>query len=242
MTYIDGIILPLRDEHLDEYTVGAEKFARKAKEQGALGSFEAIGDGLEHGKVTDFYKAVAAEDGENVVFSFILWPDKATRDKGWEKLMADPEMQPDQMPMPFDAQRMIYAGFDSIIDDRADGRTGYTDGYVLPVPTDKKDAYLAMSRVMADHFKGSGAVRVVEGWGDDVPDGKVTDYKRAVKAEAGETIVYSWVEWPDKGTRDAGWARLMADDPLNNQPMPFDGKRMFWGGFTPILDSKGNPA
>ncbi|MEO6434085.1 MAG: DUF1428 domain-containing protein [Sphingomicrobium sp.] len=111
MSYIDGIILPLRDEHLDEYKIGAEKFARKAKEQGAIGSFEALGDGLEHGKVTDFYKSVQAEDGENVVFSFVLWPDKATRDKGWEKLMADPEMQPDQMPMPFDGKRMFWGGF-----------------------------------------------------------------------------------------------------------------------------------
>ena len=111
MTYIDGIILPLRDEHLDEYKTGAEKFARKAKEQGALGSFEAIGDGLEHGKVTDFYKAVQAEEGENVIFSIVIWPDKATRDKGWEKIMADPEMQPDAMPMPFDGKRMFWGGF-----------------------------------------------------------------------------------------------------------------------------------
>ncbi len=109
--YIDGIILPLRDEHLDEYTSSAEKFARKAKEQGALGSFEALGDGLEHGKVTDFYKSVQAEEGENVVFSFVMWPDKPTRDTGWEKLMADPEMQPDQMPMPFDGKRMFWGGF-----------------------------------------------------------------------------------------------------------------------------------
>jgi uncharacterized protein YbaA (DUF1428 family) len=111
MSYIDGIILPLRDEHLAEYKIGAEKFSDKAKAQGALGSFEAIGDALEHGKQTDFYKSVQAEDGENVVFSFILWPDKATRDTGWATLMADPELQPDQMPMPFDGKRMFWGGF-----------------------------------------------------------------------------------------------------------------------------------
>ena len=111
MTYIDGFILPIKDANLAEYTPMAETFARKAKALGALGSMEAIGDGLEHGKVTDFYRAVHAEEGENVIFSIVIWPDKATRDKGWEAIMADPEMQPDQMPMPFDGKRMFWGGF-----------------------------------------------------------------------------------------------------------------------------------
>ena len=111
MTYIDGFILPIKDDKLAEYTPMAETFSRKAKALGALGSLEALGDGLEHGHTTDFYKAVQAEDGENIVFSIVIWPDKATRDKGWEKLMADPEMQPDQMPMPFDGKRMFWGGF-----------------------------------------------------------------------------------------------------------------------------------
>lgn len=111
MTYVDGFILPLRDDKLNEYKPMAEKFAGKAKAQGAIGSFEAIGDGLEHGHTTDFYQAVKAEDGENVVFSFVIWPDKATRDAGWEKIMADPEMQPGAMAMPFDGKRMFWGGF-----------------------------------------------------------------------------------------------------------------------------------
>ena len=111
MTYIDGFILPIQDSKLAEYTPMAETFARKAKALGALGSLEAIGDGLEHGKVTDFYRAVNAEDGENVIFSIVIWPDKATRDKGWEKIMADPEMQPGMQAMPFDGKRMFWGGF-----------------------------------------------------------------------------------------------------------------------------------
>ena len=111
MTYIDGFILPISDDKLAEYTPMAEKFSRKAKDLGALGSLEAIGDGLEHGKVTDFYRAVKAEDGENVIFSIVIWPDKATRDNGWEKIMGDPEMQPDAMSMPFDGKRMFWGGF-----------------------------------------------------------------------------------------------------------------------------------
>ncbi|HUP67911.1 MAG TPA: DUF1428 domain-containing protein, partial [Sphingomicrobium sp.] len=80
MPYVDGFLLPLKDDKLSEYTAMAEMFACKIKEQGALGSFEALGDGLEHGHTTDFYRAVNAEEGENVVFSVVLWPDKETRD------------------------------------------------------------------------------------------------------------------------------------------------------------------
>ena len=110
MSYIDGFVLPLKDEKLDDYTAMAKTFAAKATKLGAIGTVEALGDGLEHGKVTDFYRSVQAEDGENVVFSFIIWPDKATRDAAWEKIMADPEMQPDG-EMPFDGKRMFWGGF-----------------------------------------------------------------------------------------------------------------------------------
>ncbi len=114
MSYIDGFVLPLKEEKLDEYRAMAEMFARKAHELGALGSVEGIGDGLEHGHTTDFFKAVQAQDGENVVFSFVIWPDKATRDSGWEKIMADPEMQPGG-DMPFDGKRMFWGGFKPIV-------------------------------------------------------------------------------------------------------------------------------
>ncbi len=109
--YIDGFVMPLRDDRLADYVAMAETFARKSRALGALGSLEAMGDGLEHGHTTDFFRAVQAEDGENVVLSVVLWPDKATRDAGWDALMADPEMQPDAMPMPFDGKRMFWGGF-----------------------------------------------------------------------------------------------------------------------------------
>ena len=110
MTYIDGFVLPLNEEKLDDYCKMAEFFASKATSLGALGTVEALGDGLEHGHTTDFFRAVQATDGENVVFSFIVWPDKATRDAGWEKIMADPEMKPEG-EMPFDGKRMFWGGF-----------------------------------------------------------------------------------------------------------------------------------
>jgi uncharacterized protein YbaA (DUF1428 family) len=116
MSYLDGFILPLKDENLDEYRRVAEMFARKARDLGALGSMEAIGDGLEHGHTTDFYRAVQAQDGENVVFSFVLWPSKEVRDSAWQKIMADPEMQPGVQPMPFDGKRMFWGGFKPFVE------------------------------------------------------------------------------------------------------------------------------
>jgi uncharacterized protein YbaA (DUF1428 family) len=115
MTYVDGFILPLPKGKEDEYRAQAEKFARKAEAQGALGTIEALGDNLEHGHTTDFFRAVQATDDENVVFSFILWPSKEVRDAGWEKLMADPEMQPGATPMPFDGKRMFWGGFKPLL-------------------------------------------------------------------------------------------------------------------------------
>jgi len=109
--YLDGFVMPLREDKLAEYTALAQTFARKARALGALGSIESLGDGLTHGHTTDFFRAVQAEDGENVVLSFVMWPDKATRDAGWETLMADPEMQPGAQPMPFDGRRMFWGGF-----------------------------------------------------------------------------------------------------------------------------------
>ncbi len=110
MSYVDGFILPLPKGKEEEYRRVAEMFARKAEAQGAIASVEALGDGLQHGHTTDFYRAVQATEDENIVFSFIIWPDKATRDAGWEKIMADPEMQPGG-EMPFDGKRMFWGGF-----------------------------------------------------------------------------------------------------------------------------------
>jgi uncharacterized protein YbaA (DUF1428 family) len=115
MTYVDGFILPLPNGKEEEYRKQAEKFAEKASAQGAIGTIEGLGDGLEHGHTTDFFKAVQAQDNENVIFSFILWPDKQTRDAAWEKIMADPDMQPGAMEMPFDGKRMFWGGFKPLL-------------------------------------------------------------------------------------------------------------------------------
>jgi uncharacterized protein YbaA (DUF1428 family) len=117
----------------------------------------------------------------------------------------------------------------------------YIDGYVIAVPTANKQTFIDHATEMDPMFVQMGATRVLECWQDDVPDGKVTDFRRAVQATEDESIVFSWIEWPDKATRDAGFAKMeemmKTDDRMNPEknPMPFDGKRMIFGGFTPVV-------
>ncbi len=114
----------------------------------------------------------------------------------------------------------------------------YVDGFVAAVPTANRAAYLRHATEAAAIFKEFGATRVVETWGDDVPEGELTSFPMAVKRKDDETVVFAWIAWPSRADRDAGWAKVMADPRM--QPdvsaMPFDGKRMIYGGFEPILD------
>jgi uncharacterized protein YbaA (DUF1428 family) len=114
----------------------------------------------------------------------------------------------------------------------------YIDGFVIPVPSGQKDAYRALAEKVAPIFMEHGATRMVECWGDDVPDGKVTDFKRAVDAQPDEVVVLSWIVWPSRAARDEGSRKVMADPRMQPGPeMPFDGKRMIFGGFELMLDT-----
>ena len=114
----------------------------------------------------------------------------------------------------------------------------YVDGFVAAVPNDKKDEYIAHAKIAAIVFKEYGAIKVVEAWGDDVPDGEVTSFPMSVKKEDNETVVFSWVIWPSKEVRDAAWEATMKDPRMqeDQNPMPFDGQRLIYGGFEMILD------
>ena len=107
----------------------------------------------------------------------------------------------------------------------------FIDCAVLAVPTANRDAYLDMTKIMAGIFKENGALSVLDCWEAEVPDGEVTSFRMAVKAEAGESIVVSWIVWPDKATRDAGMGAAMQDPRAADLKPPFDGKRMIFGGF-----------
>lgn len=117
------------------------------------------------------------------------------------------------------------------------------DGFVIAVPTANKQRFIEHARQLDPMFIELGAIRVIEGWGDDVPDGKVTDFRRAVQATAEETVVFSWVEWPDKATRDAAMKKMIEGPRMDpsapgRPPMPFDGQRMIFGGFEPVVEVK----
>jgi uncharacterized protein YbaA (DUF1428 family) len=117
----------------------------------------------------------------------------------------------------------------------------YIDGFVIAVPKGNRQKFIDHANMADGMFLEMGATRILECWADDVPDGQVTDFRMAVKAEDDEDVVFSWIEWPDKETRDKAYAIMM--DPDNKDPrmdpeknpMPFDGKRMIYGGFSPVV-------
>lgn len=115
----------------------------------------------------------------------------------------------------------------------------YVDGFVVPVRTANRETYRQFAEKAAAVFKEHGALNVVECWGDDVPEGKVTSFPMSVKRQDDETVVFSWVVWPSRQLRDEGMKAVMADPRLQpeNAPMPFDGQRLIYGGFEVIVDA-----
>ena len=115
----------------------------------------------------------------------------------------------------------------------------YIDGFVIPVPTAKREAYRQLAQTASAVFKDHGALKVVECWGDDVPEGKVTSFTMAVQRQPDEAVVFSWIVWPSRQVRDEGMKKAMEDPRMNYDPatMPFDGKRMIFGGFEVIVDA-----
>ncbi len=114
----------------------------------------------------------------------------------------------------------------------------YVSGFVTPVAERDRDAYVAAAAKAWALFKDYGAIEMVEAWGDTVPKGKVTDFRRAVDLQAEEAVVFSWVLWPDKATSEKWEAAMETDERFRDLDMPFDGKRMIYGGFTTIVEKK----
>ena len=115
MNYIDGALAAVPTANKEAYRLHAEKSAAVFKKHGALALTECWGDDIPDGETNSLRSAVLLKPGETVVLSVITWPDKATRDKGWEAIMADPEMSPENNPMPFDGKRLIFGGFDVML-------------------------------------------------------------------------------------------------------------------------------
>lgn len=240
MSYVDGFVAAVPAANKEDYLQHARDALPIFKEFGVSRMVECWGDDVPDGKLTDFRGAVKAEEGEVVVFSWFEYASRAARDAANEKMMSDPRMKEMGATMPFDGRRMIWGGFSPILDEAGgNGALGYADGFLVAVPDANREAYRKMAAEAAAVFKEYGALRVVEAWGDDVPVGKITDFRGAVKAKEGESVVFSWIEWPSKQVRDEGMKKVMADPRMEQYEgaMPFDGQRMIYGGFQPLLDA-----
>lgn len=240
MTYFEGFALAVPTASRQAFLDHAARMADVIGELGVRRQLEAWANDVPHGEVTDFYRAVDARDDETVVVSWFEYPSREARDAANEKFRSDPRMEALSEGIPFDAKRMILGGFDGLVE-AGQGHGSYINSFIAPVPLEKKEAYRKMNEGHAALFREYGALRMVQAWGDDVPEGKITDFRRAVKAKPDEIVVFAFIEWPSKEVNDAAWEKLMKDERM--QPtgdVPFDGKRLFWGGFDVIVDTASN--
>lgn len=242
MSYIDGFVLAVPTANKEKFIAHANKADTAFIEQGATRVVECWGADVPRGKTTDFQGAVAAKEDETVVFSWIEWPDKAHRNAVMARIeelaKSDARLNPAANPMPFDGKRMIFGGFEPILQRGEETADSFVQGFIVPVPTGRREDYRKMADDAWSMFKDYGALRLVEAWADDVPDGKLTDFRRAVKAEPDETVVFSLVEWPSREVCDAAHTSMMQDErmkPAEGMAMPFDGKRLVYGGFTRVV-------
>jgi uncharacterized protein YbaA (DUF1428 family) len=242
MSYVEGFVIAVPNANKQKFIEHARLGDGVFMDHGATRIVESWQEDVPKGTTTDFFGAVRAGEDESVVFSWIEWPDKQTRqafsDRMGEIMASDERFSPEKNPMPFDGARMIYGGFEPIVDRGTPTSGSYVQGFVVPVPEANKEAYRKMAEDVWDMFAEFGALRVVEAWQDDVPEGKQTDFFRTVKAEPHERIVFSFVEWPSREVCDTAAEKMQSDErmqPPADGDMPFDGKRMIFGGFQPVV-------
>lgn len=244
MTYVQGFVIAVptanKQKFIDHADLGDSVFL----EHGATRILECWEDNVTKGHTTDFFGAVDKKDDESVVFSWIEWPSKAeckAMEDKMEEVMKDPRFA--ENPMPFDGMRMIYGGFEPVVEEGTITADPYVQGFLVPVPEGNKTLYRKAALDMWGIMKDYGATRVIEAWQDDVPHGKQTDFFRATKAEDGEIVVFSFVEWESKDAADSSHEKMMQDDRMKqfmgenpDAKPPFDGKRMIYGGFKPVVE------
>jgi len=237
MTYVDGFVLAVPETNKEAYRKMASGASTVFRKHGAIGFVECWGEDVPQGKVNCMNSAVMRKDGETVMFSWIVWPDRAARDAGNAAVMVDPDLGGPGMEMPFDGMRMIYGGFDHLLGD-ALAAPGLINGTVMPVPSGKRAEYTAAAKKMADLFLEHGATSVVDAWSDDVPEGKVNSFHTAVLRKPDEAIVFSWINWKHQAAHDAGWEKVMADARMaeySPASVGADMGRMIYGTFRPIV-------
>jgi len=241
LAYIEGFVIAVPTAHKQKFVDHAREGDAVFLEHGATRILECWQEDVARGHTTDFFGAVDAREDESVVFSWIEWPDKAKRRAMFERMeeimRSDARLDPARNPMPFDGARMIFGGFEPIVERGKPSRGVYVQGFVVPVPEAGKEAYRKMADESWEMFRGYGALRLVEAWQDDVPEGKRTDFFRSVKAEPGEKVVFAFIEWPSREVCDAASAKMQAEvQPPAPHELPFDARRMIYGGFTPVVE------
>ncbi|MCC5993573.1 MAG: DUF1428 domain-containing protein [Rhodobacteraceae bacterium] len=236
MTCVQGFICAVPTAHRDMFIEHAKAASEAFRDHGCLAAVECWGDDVPIGEVTSFPRAVLAGRDETVVFSWYVWPSKVAHDMIMNAPPDDPRLNPKTNPMPFDGKRVIFGAFEPVLELGTYRPGGYVDGFVLAIPKARRAAFIAFAKTCDPVFMEYGASWIMENWSIDLPDGKLTDFRRAVQAQPDEDIVFSWVQWPDKASRDAGNQKIMADPRLAGLDMPFDGKRIIFGGFLPVVE------
>lgn len=237
MTCTTGFIAAVPTANRDAFTHHAALAAEAFGDYGLASAVECWGEDVPPGKVTSFPQSVLARPEESVIFSWYRWPSKAVQETAMQTAMADPRVDPVKNPMPFDGKRVIWGNFEPVLELGAPREGGFFDGFVAPVPKTARQAFHDFAAFCDPIFMEHGAVWIVENWELEVPDGTLTDFRRAVAAKPDEAILFSWVQWPDRATRDAGNERIFTDPRFNTMDCPFDMTRMIYGGFVPVVQS-----
>ncbi|MBV1688082.1 DUF1428 domain-containing protein [Novosphingobium sp. G106] len=247
MTYIEGFVIAVPTANKDKFIAHANYGDPVFLEQGSTRILECWQEDVAKGHTTDFFGAVDAKEDGSVVFSWLEWPSKTAREamnaKMDELVKNDERFDQAKNPMPFDGMRMIYGGFEALVEEGEAIANPYVQGFIVPVPEGNKEAYRKAAIGMWEIMKDYGARRVIEAWQDDVSHGKQTDFFRSVKAEDGEIVVFSFIEWESREVCDGAHDKMMQDQRMKDfeqtfegQQPPFDGKRMVYGGFRPVVE------
>lgn len=236
MGYIQGFVCAVPQDNRTAFITHATLATEAFRDHGCLRAVECWGDDMPDGEVTSFRKAVLAGADEEVVFSWYVWPSKAAHDAIMQAPPDDPRLTAEGNPMPFDGKRVIFGGFEPVLELGAPQPGGYVDAFIAPVPRQGREDFIAFAKACDPVFMEHGAVWIMECLGRDLPKGKLTDFRRAVQARPDEDVLFSVVQWSDRAARDDGNGKIMTDPRLAAHEMPFDGRRLIFGGFVPVVE------
>ncbi|MCG8621921.1 MAG: DUF1428 domain-containing protein [Proteobacteria bacterium] len=239
MNYVHGFVAAVPTANKEAYIKFTRNTGAVLKRLGAVQAVECWGVDVPEGKVTSFPMAVKCKADETVVFSWTLWKSKDDANKAEAKMRAGeiPEFDFKNNPPPFDGKRLIYGGFEVVVETGSNSDDGaFIGGFVAAVPTAKKAEFIKHCKSTDEAVLKLGAVQVVECWGVDVPDGEVTSFPMAVQKKPDETVVFSWIRWRSKADAKKAESNEMPELNPETNPLPLDGSRVIFGGFEMVVN------